>query len=241
MDANEWYQLRNNRTNRIDEIILDSSSKRIGIYVSEKFINYYSTQVLILLILNILSRWCRRIVIEMPENIKCLIPGRSQDFRGLLESTIRNADPYGEFIFDSIEKSNCDIILKIGPDIDGPQTNYFWADADGWIGGYGYGTNQKSIQKSNIINPVGPCFVACQVNSAIFREYLGINNLHDFQRWYSLFNYNSADTPGGLANPEINNDINIGRIWQIGCGAVGSSFDYLISLTNSNRLVNPIC
>jgi hypothetical protein len=74
MDAQQWYRLRNDRTRRVDNIILDSGAKRIGVYAGGDLLGTYSGQVLVLITANILARWCRRITIQLSENLASIIP-----------------------------------------------------------------------------------------------------------------------------------------------------------------------
>lgn len=239
MDALRWYKLRNDRTQRVDNIILDSSAKRIGVYVSDESIRTYSGQVLVLLTVNILARWCRRLAIQLPQSVVSIIPGRPQIFNDLVKRTVQLADPFGDFVFGNVDEESCDIILTIGEFGKRFKGECFWADADGWVAGYGYGKASASgLLKNEEFNPVGACFAACQVNSSIFRHYLGITATGKFRKWYSLFDYQSSDTPSTLANPKIPTEITTGRLWQIGCGAVGSSFDYLLSLMKVSGIVH---
>nr|WP_281719618.1 ThiF family adenylyltransferase [Nitrosomonas nitrosa] len=152
---------------------------------------------------------------------------------------MKDADPYGDFIFDKVNQHRCDILLSIGRN-DKRFRSTFWVDSDGWIAGYGYGAHQGISGKSRIQNPVGACFAAAQINSSIFKEYIGITAISNFQKWYSLFNYQSANSPDALVNPSIGEKINFGRVWQIGCGAVGSSFDFLLSLMNGSGIINTV-
>lgn len=243
MDSQEWYKLRNDRTQRIDNIILDSSAKRIGVYCDEEAMQTYSGQVLALLTINMLSRWSRKIVIQVPDKVSSVIPGRSDLFKDLLKSTVDNADPFGDFQFGPINTQNCDILLTIGGSDKKLVETSFWVNADGWIGGYGYGKSQvvkKRNSNNEGLNPTGASFAACQINSSIFRDYLNLSPAKVFERWYSLFDYQSADSPSALLNPKIPVNMQVGRMWQVGCGAVGSSFDYLLSLTKVSGVVHAI-
>lgn len=240
MEAPEWYKLRNDRTQRVDSIVLDSLAKRIGIHIRPESVETYSGQVLALLTVNILARWCRRIAVQMPEDAFSLIPGRMDSLKHLLEKTMVEADPFGEFIFNNLSAESCDIIVDLGGNGHKLKGDCFWAYADGWIGGYGYGKVPDNVTRNDSFIPVGSCFAACQLNSAIFRHYLQITPAHYFQKWYSLFDFQSSESATGLANPAIREEISIARLWQIGCGAVGSSFDYLISLMKVFGIIHTV-
>lgn len=239
MDQIEWYKERNDRTNRVDNIILDSSAKRIGVYIPSESAQNYSTQVLAFLTINIMSRWCRRITIQMANDIECKISGRSGNLKAILSECVSQNDPFGDFSFNDLANVQCDIHVKIGYD-DIFQTDDFWAQSDGWIAGYGFGKQPSELESNGSINPVGACFAACQLNSAVFRNYLSIGTTENFHRWYSLFNYESSSSKEELDNPGIEDTLQLGRLWQIGCGAVGSSFSTLLSMMNVVGIVHPL-
>jgi hypothetical protein len=121
----------------------------------------------------------------------------------LVERTVKRADPFGDFIFADVDQGSCDIIVSIGEQNKRFNGECFWADANGWVAGYGQGEATDQLRRIDGFNPVGACFAACQLNSSIFRHYIGFTPAGDFQKWYSLFDYQSGDSPMGLANPNI--------------------------------------
>lgn len=229
MEAAEWYRLRNDRTNRIDNILLDSNAKVICVQVKRH--NDFSGQVMAIMVANIMARWCRRITFYLPEKVPCLI-GRwsGQMLHEVIENIMVSADPYGEFTFkiDYDDPTMADYTLTIGLPTN---ANHFWIDAQGWVGGFGYGTIPKRIvSNSNDKNPVGAIYAASFINSAIFSSYIDNRELQSFERWHSLFDFKTSTSYTGLENPIIQNSPDIGKVWQIGAGAVGSSFDFILSL-----------
>lgn len=230
MNKEEWYRLRNDRTNRIDEVVLSDNSKRVGVKLFNTTIK--NNQYASILFLNTLSRWCRRISVEIVCNTS--LNESEIKFKYELDKTIKEADLHIDLEFEIVNSSNCDYIVEIGSDTLSDSNN-FWMDFDCWIAGFGFGKkSHKLYQKEEENNIVGAAFSAAALNSEIFSQYLGLNQPELFESYHSLFDLKKDNSPNDLLNPRVNNKLNFGRIQQIGCGAVGSNFDYLLSIINPN-------
>ncbi|EKD32214.1 MAG: hypothetical protein ACD_77C00146G0001, partial [uncultured bacterium] len=72
----------------------------------------------------------------------------------------------------------------------------------------------------------------CIAMSAIFERFNEADEPSRFTKYHSLYDFKSNQNPELLLNPEISKILNIEKTFQVGCGAVGSSFDYLLSLMN---------
>lgn len=230
MEAAEWYKLRNDRTNRIDNILLDSNAKIISVIVRK-----YSTlndQAMAICIANILSRWCRRIIFYIPEDIPCQF--KKWDGMKLHEVILKltnDSDPHGEFSIKAIDDFiETNIKISIGSTTNDKE---FWIDSEGWIAGFGYGSSDREkVNEIEIVdnNVVGAIYASSIINSAVFSYYInGIEPVH-FHKWITLVDFETSHQKDGLKNPAIPKAFDIGNIWQIGAGAVGSSFDFILSL-----------
>lgn len=229
MDKVKWYTERNDRTNRIDEVLLNSESKRIGVIIENP--ETYSSQVMALISLNIMSRWCRKISIQIPGNINCILKDRTNfTFNKLLEKTVSEADPFGDFKLENVENDKCEIILIIGSKNIFENKTCYWINSSGWVYGFGYGCKSQSIQTPKNENPLGAAFSAISINSLIFSEYINLVKNEFSENWLSLFDFNHNMLPNTLNNPNFDIPLDFGEIWQIGAGAVGSSFNYILSL-----------
>ncbi|MFC4874169.1 ThiF family adenylyltransferase [Negadavirga shengliensis] len=228
MEAAEWYRLRNDRTNRIDDILLDSNAKVISVIVRK-----YSTlsdQAMAICTANILSRWCRRVSFYISEDIPCLFNNwKGMKLHEVIMEIMNSSDPYGEF---SIKSKNdiveTDLSISIGSTT---KDNEFWINSEGWVAGFGFGPTQNEIgTKSDDINIIGAIYASSVINAAAFSSYIYESKPEPFDRWISLLDFETSSQHQELKNPIVNNALNIGKIWQIGAGAVGSSFDFILSL-----------
>ena len=229
MNKEEWYRLRNDRTNRVDNVILNDNSKRVGVRLFETSLGV--NQLASLLFLNTLSRWCRRIRVEI---VSESLNESEITFKNELMSTIKEADLHVDLEFKKVDYTSCDFVVEIGSDKT-PDSNVFWLDFNGWIAGYGFGKKSYSLKNNrDEFNIIGASFAAATLNSEIFSLYLELKQAESFEVYNSLFNFEKSNSPINLKNPKIGTSIDLGRVWQVGCGAVGSNFDYLLTLNNPN-------
>jgi hypothetical protein len=230
MEKIAWYEQRNDRTNRIDEVLLDSSAKRIGIVIENP--ESYTNQVMALICLNIMSRWCRRISIEVTSDVACCIYNKTEyRLQELLKTTVEEVDPFGDFKFEKITPEICDIVLLIGNHRTFTEENKYWIASNNWVYGFGYDAKKSSLEESGLKdNPLGAAFAAISINSLIFSDYIGLSKNQTSENWGSLVDYKHSDSPNALSNSKMVTPLDIGDIWQVGAGAVGSSFDYVLSL-----------
>jgi len=229
VDKETWYTLRDDRTRRLAGI-QGFEKYRIGVIVDERVHQSYSLQVMIILSLNMAARWCRNITVQIPDNITSLIPGhQKQDFVEYVKHEMSQIDPYGNFNFDSIDTSKVDSMLSIGGSFNAPK-NSVWIDSNGWIAGIGVDSFSK-LEEPEYMNPIGPAFGASLGDAELFRRAIGMKSTLSNEQWYSMYDFIASPNPSNLMNPDNYTGISCGRILQIGCGAVGSSLDYLLSLT----------
>lgn len=221
----KWYQLRDDRASRIDNVAIDKISKfKIGVFISKELQYSAEKKFLISNTLNILSRWCRSITIELNDTYISLYKE--------LSNLMINNDPYGSFIFTKIDEDLVDAILVIGDTKKNEFKNQvFWIDSDGWLAGTGFGNTNtyKSVNNSNII---GASFGSCIINSELYKYALSNIIPIKHSNWISLFDYDFNQNPKNLTNPKCNDNLYLGNIVQVGCGAVGSSLSFLLANTN---------
>jgi len=231
--ASEWYRLRDDRTIRsaaVSSTFIEAF--KAGIKVSPTVKNSYSIQIMTLLTLNMLSRWCRNIVVEIPPVKSIIKPSRDAQFSDWLIEIMYANDPYGNFKIGTISHYEVDVILHIGIPSDYEVGSHFWIDGFGWHAGIGKGINPDDTKNNETKNLIGPSFAACLGVSELLQYCLKIPTRNDFMKWYSLYDNQSIEgKPDALKNPEIPQTFNLGNIHLIGVGAVGSSLTYLLGLT----------
>jgi hypothetical protein len=227
----EWYETRDDRTRRIDGV-KGFEGFSIAVIVSPLVKSSYAIQVMTLTSLNMLARWCRKIRIQMLDAESKIPVTRGQNLRELLEHQLPKIDPYGEFTFGEIGKDECSQTLFIRP----PDTDAsgIWIDGSGWVAGVGNGIHKTAVSEDDSVNPVGPAFASCLGVAELFRQAVKLQPILHKQVWYSLYDYSKTENLILTPKFDYDEEFHFGRVYQIGCGAVASSLDYLLSLTNWN-------
>jgi hypothetical protein len=234
MERNAWYQLRDDRTKRIDGVS-GFEDFSLGVIINSQIAVSYPIQVMTLTILNILARWCRKLRILLPPNSRSCLPGQEgQNLREILAEQVAAIDPYVQFSFCDQPHGDCNEILFIGQpeELKELDERSIWIDGSGWIAGVGCGVPAMNLPLEDNDNPVGPAFASCLGAAEVFRRAIGLPPSQPEASWHSLYDYHKVDNPSEGVNPKYVSDFDFGRIHQVGCGAVASSLDFLVSLTN---------
>jgi hypothetical protein len=183
--------------------------------------------------INILARWCRRITVEItPTATSLLTSTKGTSFRQLIEEQVNSSDPYNDFSFASVSESAHDRILVIGSVNRSFAHPQVYVNAAGWIAGVRLGKEPLVLPLSRGRNPVGPGFAACIAAAELFRSACGIPTPGAYTNWYSLLEHSGFDDFPSLDRNFSTSNPNLGRVYQIGCGAVGSSLDFFLSLSD---------
>jgi hypothetical protein len=230
LSREEWYKQRDDRTLRVEGVKgFDNFS--IGILVDPSESGQYSVQVTALVCVNMLSRWCKSICINPTQQKSVLPSSAGLDFDKILLGTMITSDPYGNFHLKQFSNTDVDLIIYVGG-TTAPHQRSIIVKGSGWVAGISNSKLLQAVPDDNT-NPVGASFAACLAsayafNAAISKAYADVDT-----RWYSLLDFAVGDSPS-QNNPSIDSNYHFGKILQVGCGAVGSSLDYLFSLMKLN-------
>jgi len=238
-NISEWYRSKVDRIGRIDGVFIEKLAARsVTLFIQSDELKYYSNQVMVITSTILLSNWCNNIQIVLGKDHACIVPGfENRSMKSIIEELITLNDDEISFQFNDGLLVDTDAYLSVGPlTIDNP--NVVWMSADGWVSGYGRTSKTyQKITKTNDLNPIGSVFSACLAHSVIFKIILGIEEEIEFSKWFSLYDHTRNSAAVSLANPRIPSNVDLGRIIQVGCGAVGSSFDFILSLTKCSGVI----
>lgn len=233
LTKDEWYMRRDDRTKRVDGAS-GFEGFSIGVTVSPIVKTSFSTQVMTITTLNMLARWCRKIVINMPD-VTPNFPGlHCASLRDKLKQDLLAIDPFGQFDFREINAQELSQTLLIGASEQAiPEaSNCLWIDGANWVAGIGSGKDVQTIEMDGTLNPTGPAFASCLGVAELFRQAMGLPASLTKPVWYSMYDYTKVSNPKDAKTGVFMPDFDFGRIHQVGCGAVGSSLDFLLSLTD---------
>ena len=224
---------RFDRMDRVDGINQHYKDHTVNIVVDNAGLQRIPLQAMLLISANLLSRWCKKVNVHT-ENSECLL----QNFlgRSLHEVLIEQAakSPACDFTVNSGESVKFDSTLFIGNVFETGTLNTVWIDSSGWLAGWGNSQPTARVEYRNgDANILGASWAACLAVAEIFRFSVGLPEDITDPMWYSLFDFQSSASPESLSNPgSFSENLDLGIAHQVGCGAVGSSFIYLLSLLN---------
>ena len=204
LSKEEWYQLRDSRTN-ISCADQSYQKSKIGIRVDPQVSSSYSIQLMTLVLCNITSRWCRNVAFDLPD-CHTILPNQPEpSFHSLLLSTMKHNDPYGTFeIKDSFDDESQ--ILEIG-NVSPHDDENVWIHGDGWISGCGTGDNTFSYKQND--NPLGPSFASCLGSSILFQRAIN-ENVRSHQSWHDLFTLQYDQTSSNFPTHEFPKILDLG-------------------------------
>ncbi len=229
LNATEFYVQSQDRIRRyLKGDFFESVS--IALATSAETAQSYSGQVLTLVAANLLSRFCRHVILSLPDIL--LHPHLAQPPNQWLiervQSEMYGANPYGHFEESKIIPKQVDYILQLGKSDNGRLSANLVADGDGWVA-YIARNDQSPFEKHVSLNPVGPAAAACMAIADIFKVFTGVpEHLRIDRLVLSFFDFSLNESC--LLAPAIPAVIDIGRTQMIGVGSVGSSVLYMLSL-----------
>ncbi len=240
LSKQEWYLKRDDRTRRVDKI--EGFEKfKVGIIVSDVIANDFQCQIMTWIIGNILARWCRYLTLQLPEHVLSKLNlSKGNNLKDSIEKALLQIDPYLTLEFDHVDENSMDAVCVIGNQIGQFSKKVIWIDCDDWLAGIGTYPRKKYSKRTGSENILGASFAACLGCSELFRRAINREPMQEQEQWYSLWDFKKSLNISELKNAPYNNNWEFGHTHQPGCGAVGSSFDYLLALTNWSGSVDLI-
>ena len=232
LSEQDWYRERDDRTRRVDEI-KGFEDFKVGIIVSDEIEDDSQCQVMTWIICNILARWCRYITLQAPRHvISRLNLSKGDNFNDSIQRALLHIDPYLALKLDQVDENRMDALCVIGNQIGQFSKKAIWIGCDGWLTGIGTYPRKNFHDRIKCENVLGASFAACLGSAALFRRATAKGAIEEQELWYSLADFKKSASKSELKNPPFINNWEFGHVHQPGCGAVGSSFDYLLALTN---------
>ncbi|MFD0940192.1 ThiF family adenylyltransferase [Pedobacter boryungensis] len=225
-----WYKERNKRTDSFSELNKGYYDIKVLVVVTSD-VSLFATQVMLTMFTNILARWCSNITINSADAERIIFNG-SQSNRSILEmvkNSLSEIDPYGHFEFN-VDNPLVDFTVFIGRPEPDCKTPYLSIDASGWVASCSFnGFAECNGNPKSVANPLGSAFAACLANAELFRWSNNIR-AEAYSKWYDVYSSTVSDIP--IQNDYDLGQLDLGRVHVIGCGAIGSSFTYLLGLFN---------
>lgn len=223
----DWYNERNKRTDSFAEVNENCHSVRVNVVVTADS-SHYSTQVTLKVLLNILARWCYNIWVTSEDAADVLSSAVSTiSLLTNLDKMLSGIDPDGKFTFNKAIGKDADITVFIGEPIANQELPFIAVDGHGWVSSCSFNAFGNCDRSTISNNPIGPAFAACLANAELFR-WANKMECAEYSKWYSLYDMSVEDSP--IVSSEELPNLDLGRVHIVGCGAIGSSFTYLLNL-----------
>lgn len=218
MTEQEWRELRNSRSMLYAGRVLDPSQP-ILLSIDRDYASRYDGQVALITAASLFSRMTPSVFLDVPQ-IKVVpkLPYRGQSLRDIAMEIMKHADPYANF--DCRAAMPRDYIVRLGA-----------TGKDRIVHGSGWniyiGSGNSPISRSNDLNPVGPALsIIIEAANIFFHafEVPGKNYL------FNALNWSNGILPVGEG--ALPDDLDLGTIWTVGVGSVGTSALYYVALTS---------
>lgn len=219
----DWKNQYNSRIDIYGAEVIDTT-KRIVIKADPSYIQTYSGQVAAIVLSSLLTRLTTNIGFSIPQvELSPLLPFSSESIAEYVLNRARRVYPEADFREDSGE--DADFVFTVGSSGGGCIVH-----GNGWEGFSG--VSDSPITHSDAINPIGPAMSAIVAVAEFFK-----NPFTNPNRGVFTDTYNWQNTAGSSLNSGLSPNIDLGNIWIVGNGSVGSAIAYFLTLFTRNYRV----
>ena len=216
MSDQGWHADRDSRTLRYAGRVLDPE-RWILLRADEAHASSYDGQVAILTAANLFSRMTPAVVLDIPSvPIVAPLPWAGLDLQDHILKMMYRADPYGRF--ECRPHRGQDYLVHLG-------TN----GAERIVHGTGWNTyigpGPSPLRQAAAPNPIGPAMAAILVAAVAFRT-----NLDSYSETVQLNGFDWEHSSIDARSTELLVDPELGNIWTVGTGSVGTAILYFLTL-----------
>jgi molybdopterin/thiamine biosynthesis adenylyltransferase len=205
------------------------TSARVAITGNKEVLSTYNGQHMLLMSLNLLSRFCINIDLIIPNDIKINTKSPQLDGYNLLASLLdlaKNINPQININHFEDTENRYDCVIAIG-DYYRSYGKTISINSDGWISFIDTEGNSFSWTSDNN-NPIGAyasaCFGVAELFKIIFKRIKNIPRIGS--QIFSSFDYGFQKNSS--ANPSLPSDIKIENLHFVSMGAINSSVLYTL-------------
>jgi hypothetical protein len=223
--AEEFYRLRDDRTNLYSGVQRDYHAKAVRVTAHPADLRSLASQVMLVVSVNLLARWCRRVVLAVEDQPLHARLGPAGSLLTFALAGIKDADPFGDF---SVVDQPCDLHLHIGDACPSTVVPTTVLSARGWYAAVR--RPGEPVLRGGCSNAIGATAAAVLGAAQIFRDALGRGELYGKGFLFDAF---SAQPVRELVlRPWDGHDsaADLGRLLMVGAGSVGSAAAYFMRL-----------
>jgi hypothetical protein len=214
--SEDWYRRRNDRQMRYAGRVLPPG-RPITLKLAPAYAESFDGQVTMLVGANLLARMTPALMLDLPKvRIVDPLPWAGADLAETILSLVHSIDPYASI--EARRARDDDYILSLGRDAAANVVH-----GSGWYAFAGPGSSP--IPDAGVPNPIGPSFAVLIAAAGLFG--LELRPLGG-RRLFNTFNWNTTMADTRL--PWVGEDHDLGSIWTVGAGSVGTAALYFLTL-----------
>jgi hypothetical protein len=216
MNDEKYYSARDDRLFRYPEARMLDQSKWIVITAGEEYLQTYAGQVALLTAANLLGRMSRRVAIDIPAIAMHInMPWAGADLADHALTQMQCADPRGEFGSKAFQSDDHRVHL-------GASGAQVVTHGTCWLAYHG--PSPSPLKDSEEANPIGAALAVIAMASR-----LAANGFDDQGGATCLNAYSWTHDIDGL-QPSLPENVDLGSVWTVGTGSVGTAILYFLSL-----------
>jgi molybdopterin/thiamine biosynthesis adenylyltransferase len=214
MDRQQWLNERDNRSLRYSNRRLDPNHW-IAVTGESEYLRTYSGQAAAITACNLLSRMTPSVAVCLPDvEVISPLPWAGKSLREVVLSHMNAADPEGDFEARLVKESDYQIFL--GRDAPYVVHGVEW---DCYVG-----PGPSPLISNSVCNPFGAAYSAILAIARLFVYEFGQS---DIPFLCNTFNWEEKRAPENSPFPVLEN---LGELWAIGAGSVGTAVLYFLTL-----------
>lgn len=223
--AEEFYRLRDDRTNLYSGVGGDYLAKAVRVTAHPAALRSLAGQVMLIVSVNLLARWCRRVVLAMDDQPLHVRLGPAGSLLTAALASMKDADPFGDF---SLEVGPCDLQLHIGDACPSTAVPTTVLSARGWCAAVR--RPGEPVLAGECANPVGAVAASILGAAQVFRDALGRDELYGRDFLFDAFSAQPVREVVLRPWEEQDTGTDLGRLLMVGAGSVGSAAAYFMRL-----------
>ncbi len=220
MKDEDYYDVRDDRLFRYPDARRLDQSRWIAIRAAPDYLRSYAGQVALLTAANLLGRMARRVALDiLPTDMVQPLPWAGEDIVGFALAQMQAADPRGEYLIRPAHDS--DHIVFLGAS-GAPVVTH----GAGWLAYTG--PAPSPLPADDAANPIGAALAVIAMAAQLAA--------HGFDGPPAAVMLNSFDWTHefGAPLPALPLGADLGALWAVGAGSVGTAILYFLTLATRN-------
>lgn len=220
MKDDDYYDARDDRLLRYPDARRLEQSQWIVIRAAPEYLESYAGQAALLTAANLLGRMARRVALEIPRTAMVSpLPWVGEDIAGFACAQMQASNPRGEYAIRPAQETDHVVFLGAA---GAPVVTH----GAGWLAYSGPGPSPLPADESS--NPIGAALAVIATAARLAA--------HDFGAPPAAILLNSFDWTHeiGAPSPALPAAAEIGTLWAVGAGSVGTAILYFLTLATQD-------